>query len=77
MKNTFEWNKTYVLKWQVVFDNRYKVSDCKKLINTHTGRIIKETVVGYTVGFWIGRKFISKKKLNDFVEIIPAYLLPF
>lgn len=77
MKNTFECNKTYVLKWQIVFDDKYKVSECKKVINMHTGRIIKETVVGYTVGFWIGRKFIAKKKLNDFVETIPTYLLPF
>ena len=77
MKTDYYQINIFVLKWQIVFDDRYKVSECRKLINTHTGRVIKETVVGYTVGFWIGRKFIAKKKLNNFVEIIPEYNLPF
>ena len=39
--------------------------------------MIKETLVGYTRGFWIGKKFIAKKRLNTFVEIIPKYNFPF
>ena len=38
---------------------------------------MNETLNGYTVGYWFGRKFIAKDKLNDFIEIIPEYLLPF
>lgn len=67
----------YNLKWQLIFDNKYKISECRKIINTKTGRIIKETVVGYTVGFWIGKKFIPKNKINKLIEIVPEYNLPF
>lgn len=77
MKQLFEKHKCYSLKWQIIFNTDYKVSECKKVINTKTGNLIKETVVGYTCGFWIGRKFISKKRLNNFVEVIPGYNLPF
>lgn len=58
----------YNLKWQLNFNNDYKVTECKKVINIKTGNIIKETLVGYTCGFWIGRKFISKNKLDDYLE---------
>lgn len=77
MKSLFFKQNTYSLKWQLVFNTDYKISECKKIINTKTGHVIKETVVGYTCGFWIGRKFIAKKKINDFVELIPAFELAF
>lgn len=65
----------YNLKWQLTFNNSYKVTECKKVINTDTGNIIKETVVGYTCGFWIGRRFITKKRLNDYCEKIESLSL--
>lgn len=77
MKQLFEKHKCCPLKWQIILNTDYKVSECKKVINTKTGNIIKETIVGYTRGFWIGKKFITKKRLNNFVEIIPKYRLPF
>lgn len=77
MKIYFYKTKCYSLKWQIVFNNNYKISECKKVINSHTCRVIKETVVGYTVGFWIGKRFIAKKRINDYVEIIPEYELEF
>lgn len=63
--------ETYSLKWQIKFDNKYKISICKKIINTHTGRRLKECVNGYTIGFWFGKKFIPKTKINQYVELIP------
>ena len=69
MKQLFEKHKCYSLKWQIIFNTDYKVSECKKVINTKTGNIIKETIVGYTRGFWICKKFISKKKLNDYTAV--------
>ena len=77
MKIEFYNTNCYLLKWQITFNHNYKISECKKVINVHTGRFIKETVVGYTVGFWIGKRFIAKKRLNDFCEIIPEYKLEF
>lgn len=77
MKTIQTLSHNYILKWQLKDNPHYKISECRKIINCQTNRIIKETVVGYTVGFWIGKKFISKKKLNTLVEIIPSYKLPF
>ena len=65
----------YNFKWQLIFNHKYKVTDCMKIINIDTGNIIKETVVGYTCGFWIGRKFIAKKRLNDYCEKIETLSL--
>lgn len=77
MKIDFYKTKCYSLKWQLKSNNSYKISECRTVINTHTARVIKETVVGYTVGFWIGKKFIAKSKLNDYVEVIPEYKYQF
>ena len=67
---TLEKKTIYTFKWQLNFNHDYKITQCKKVINTRTENIIKETVVGYTVGYWIGRKFIAKKRLNDYCEKI-------
>lgn len=68
---------SYDLKWQIIFDTKYKISKCKKIINTHTGRKLKECVNGYSVGYWFNKTFIPKNKINDYVELIPHYELPF
>lgn len=75
MKTLFFKQNIYSLKWQLVFNPDYKISECRKIINTKTGRVIKETVVGYTCVFWIGKKFISKKRLNDYCEKIDVLTL--
>ena len=77
MKQTLCINKNYVLKWQFKFDEKYKVSECRKIINCQTNQIMKECLNGYTIGYWFGKMFIAKGKLNDFIEIIPNYYLPF
>ena len=77
MKIDFYKTKCYSLKWQLKLNNNYKRSECKTVIKTQTARVIKETVVGYTVGFWIGKKFIAKRRLNDYVEVIPEYKYQF
>ncbi len=77
MKTLINISCNYIAKWQIKEHPQYKITECKKIINCKTNRIIKETVVGYTSGFWIGKKFISKKKLNTSVEIISSYGLPF
>ena len=77
MKTYRNISKNYVLKWQIIGSENYKVSECGKLINCKTDRIIKETVVNYTKGFWIGKRFIKSKTLNKYLEIIPSYKTPF
>ncbi len=77
MKQTLCIEQNLELKWQFTFDNRYKVSECKKIVNCQTNKIMKQCLNGYTVGYWFGKKFIAKNKLNNYIELIPNYLLPF
>ena len=60
----------YNLKWQLNFNHNYKITERGIIINTATGNIIKESLIGYTKGYWIGKKFISSFKLNDYYELI-------
>ena len=60
----------YVYKWQFTFDNDYKVTEDKKIINTKTNRILKECLNNCSIGYWFGRKFIPKNQLNKLVEKI-------
>ena len=68
---------SYDLKWQIIFDNKYKISTCKQIINTRTGHKLKECVNGYSIGYWFGKTFIPKNKINCYIENIPYYNLPF
>ena len=64
-------NVTYSAKWQLKTDSRYKWTECKKLINTQTGREIKKTLHGLTPGYWIGKKFIKLDDMAKLIELIP------
>lgn len=63
---------SYPLKWQFKNYPYIKVSNCKKVFNTKTGKMLKITVNGGSIGLWIGKKFILKYKLNDCLELIPT-----
>lgn len=58
-------------KWQFKEYNHYKVTICKKVINTHTNRIIKKTKSGGSVGFNIAGNFFKLSDINKHIEIIP------
>lgn len=57
---------TYKAKWRLKTHTNYVWTECKKLINTNSGREIKKTLHGLTPGYWIGRRFI---KLDDLIEL--------
>ena len=65
------------MKWQIKNKPHYKWSECKRLINTQTGRQIKKTINGGSIGYWIGEKFITLSKLKSQLELIPKEKLPF
>ena len=67
----------YILKWQIKHMPHIQVTTCKKLINVRTNREIKETVNGYSKGFWLGRKFVLTGRMNDYVEKIEEEFCPF
>lgn len=35
-----------------------------------------ECVNGYSIGYWFGKTFIPKNKINCYIENIPYYNLP-
>lgn len=59
------------LKWQLRGKPQYKWSECKRLINTQTGREIKKVLNSGVVGYNVCGKFISLKKLRTETELIP------
>ena len=66
------------LRWQLKGKTNYKWSVCKRLYNTRTGREIKKTMKGRSVGYWIGKKFYSLTYLRTQLELIPKKeILPF
>jgi hypothetical protein len=67
---------TYKAKWCIKGKPNYKWTECKKLINTNTGRVIKKTLKGLTPGYWIGKDFYRLDKMKDMVEKIIYNKLP-
>ena len=67
----------YALKFQVKFATHYKWTECKRLFNCKTGREIKKTLNGGSIGYWIQGKFITLANLAKEVELIPKQEMPF
>ena len=68
----------YDLKWQHKMHTHYKWSNCGKLFNTQTGRQLKKTVNGRSVGYWIKGRFITLTILRNSLELIPkTHACPF
>lgn len=65
------------VKWQFKEYPYYKVSTCNKIINCQTGRIIKCTKNGGSIGYYIASKFYKKSDINIHIELIPKQKTPF
>ena len=68
---------TYTLKWQHKTMPQYQMSTDKKLFNVNRGRLVKCTLNGGVVGWWIGRTFLPKSKVNENFMVIKKEKLPF
>lgn len=67
----------YDLKWEYSKMPHYKWTSCGKLVNTRTGRCIKKTVNGRSVGYWIAGKFLTLNNLRKNLRKIEIVNLPF
>jgi hypothetical protein len=67
----------YIAKWQFKEYPHYKITTCKKIINCKTGRVIKCTKNGGSVGYFISDKFFKKSDINQYIELIPKIKTPF
>lgn len=71
-------NVQYKVIWQFKNATHFKVTKCKKIINCQTNLIVKQSIRGGSCGYWINKKFIKRKDLNSFLELIPKKeTLPF
>ena len=68
---------SYELKWQFKPLPYYQWTTCGKLINMRTGRKIKKTVNGRSVGYWIASHFHTLKSLRNNLEKIETIKTPF
>lgn len=68
---------SYDLKWQIKDNEKYRWSTCRKLFNTQTGRQIKKTMNCRSIGYWIGKEFITLTNLKSKLELIPKQQTPF
>lgn len=49
-----------------------KVSKCRKIFNSKTGKRLKITINGGSIGVWVAPKvFIVKSKINNHIVLIP------
>lgn len=67
----------FIVKWQFKEYDYYKITTCKKVVNCRTGKIIKCTKSGGSVGYFIAGKFYKKSNINDFIEVIQKSKCPF
>ncbi len=57
--------------WQVKTASYYKITKCKKIINTRTGKILIQRVKGGAIGWYINKGFIKRSEINNHIEKIP------
>lgn len=70
-------HKNIIPKWQLLNADNYVFADDKKLYNTNTGKEIKAVVKGYTIGYNIKGKFMSRKQIRPLLKKYVEEKLPF
>lgn len=70
-------NIQYKVFWQFKDATNYKVTKCKKIINTKKGTVLNQCVRGGSVGYWINKNFIKRNDINNYLETIKTIQLPF
>jgi hypothetical protein len=58
-------------KWQFKEYTYYKITACKKIVNTKTGNLVKCVKVGGSIGYYINKVFYKKSDINKYIELIP------
>ena len=69
--------KSIVFKWKLDFSDLYQWTTTGKLYNVKTMREIKKTVNGYSVGYWVNKKFWTVRNLRKHLVKIENERCPF
>lgn len=66
--NDFEVTVSFKSLYRVKEAPHYRITTCRKVVNTITGNIINHTLKGY----FIDGRYIKRKHLNNYLEKIPT-----
>lgn len=66
-----------VPKWQFNFTDNYIISDCNKVVNLKTRKILRMQLKGYTKGYYLHGKFYSLQNLRTKLIKIKRTNYPF
>ena len=69
--------KNYTAKWELKELPNYKITECNNVINSKTGKLLKQCVIGYSKGYWINKKFVSLQYLRNNCRKIEKIDMPF
>ena len=72
---TMSISTTYTLKWYI--NDTYKLSTCGNVFNTKRCVKLKRVLNGGSVGYWIGKEFVTLKELSSRLKKIETTKLPF
>lgn len=68
----------YTLVWRFKNKPHIQVTRCKKVFNLKTGKMLKQTINGGSIGYWLDAKtFIPTSKINQQLELIKKQNCPF
>lgn len=70
-------SSSYSVEWCMKKYPNYAITKNGIVVNLPTGKILKRTLKGYTIGYYIQGRFYSLSKLRTMLEKIPADDCPF
>ena len=69
--------ESYNDKWSIKGEDNYAITECGKIINIKTKHVLKLCMKGYTKGYNIGGKFMTKETINKLSYIKLETKTPF
>lgn len=65
------------IKWHITGFDNYAFGENKKLYNLLRGKEVKQKVNGGSIGWWLGKKFITQKSMKPLLTIPKYFDVPF
>ena len=69
--------KTIEIRYTINKYPQYGFGEDKQLYNIHTGRVKKQVLNGGSIGYWIGKRFITLKALRPMLNKVEKSQSPF
>jgi len=66
--------KQYRIKWKV---EGYSISECNKIFNPKNGRELKQSMVNYSIGYYLNGKFRTLSWIKRNCQKVRKSQLPF